>query len=65
MPAVPANLQTRLEKWEAEGRPPQKAFEWEETNWQRYLGNSAIFETLPNPIDRAGVLESFKLINDR
>jgi hypothetical protein len=38
-------------------------FGWKKGNWQKYLGRS-ILETLPNPIDRGGVLESFKLIHD-
>src|SRR5690242_3148424 len=64
MPAVPEDLQKRFDEWDANGRPPQRAFSWERENWQRYLGESDILETLPNPIDRAGVLESFRLIDD-
>lgn len=65
MPAVPDDLRRRFQKWDAKGRPPQEAFEWEKKNWQKYLGNSSIFEALPNPIDRDGVLETFKLVHDR
>ncbi len=64
MPAVPDDLRRRFKKWDARGRPPQQAFEWEKRNWQKYLGSHNILETLPNPIDRAGVLESFKLVHD-
>lgn len=64
MPAVPVNLMSRFQKWDAKGRPPQRAFEWQKKNWQKYLGNNSILETLPNPIDRAGVVETFKLVRD-
>ena len=64
MPAVPDDLRRRFQKWDAKGRPSQEAFEWEKKNWQKYLGNSSILEALPNPIDRAGVLETFKLVHD-
>jgi hypothetical protein len=64
MPAVPDDLRRRSQKWEAKGRPPQEAFEWEKRNWQKYLGNNSIVETLPNPIDRDGVLEAFKRVHD-
>jgi hypothetical protein len=64
MPAVPDELQMRFEKWSANGRPPQASFEWNRQNWQRYLGGRSVLDALPNPIDRAGVLESFKLIHD-
>jgi hypothetical protein len=39
-------------------------FGWKKGNWQKYLGSRSILEKLPNPIDRGGVLESFKLIHD-
>ncbi|MEV7134881.1 hypothetical protein AB0N24_18545 [Arthrobacter sp. NPDC093128] len=65
MPDVPANLRMRFERWDAEGRPPQKAFAWEKPSWQKYLGNRSILETLPKPIDRAGVLEPFQLVHDQ
>ncbi|MEV7132141.1 hypothetical protein AB0N24_04550 [Arthrobacter sp. NPDC093128] len=65
MPDVPDNLRRRFERWDAEGRPPQKAFAWEKPSWQKYLGNRSILETLPNPIDRAGVLEPFQLVHDQ
>lgn len=64
MPAVPDDLRRRFQKWDANGRPPQMPFEWKKGNWQKYLGSRSILETLPNPIDRGGVLESFKLIHD-
>ncbi|MDQ0733489.1 8-oxoguanine DNA glycosylase OGG fold protein [Arthrobacter sp. B1I2] len=64
MPAVPENLKARFRKWDAKGRPPQEAFKWKKKNWQNYLGSYSILETLPNPIDRAAVLESFKLVRD-
>ncbi|TQS94364.1 hypothetical protein EU811_00825 [Arthrobacter sp. TS-15] len=63
MPAVPDNLQRRFEKWNAVGRPPQAPFEWNKKNWQKYLGGS-VLDALPNPIDRNGVLGTFKLICD-
>lgn len=65
MPAVPDDLRRRFQKWDAKGRPPQEAFDWEKKNWQKYLGKSSILEALPNPIDRAGVLETFKLVHNR
>ncbi|WP_461163589.1 8-oxoguanine DNA glycosylase OGG fold protein [Arthrobacter sp. R4-81] len=65
MPAVPDDLQRRFQKWDANDRPPQDAFEWKQKTWQRYLDDSAILETLPNPIGRSCVLETFKLIKDR
>ncbi|WP_043422434.1 8-oxoguanine DNA glycosylase OGG fold protein [Arthrobacter sp. 9MFCol3.1] len=61
---MPDDLRRRFQKWDAKGRPPQEAFEWEKKNWQKYLGNSRILEALPNPIDRPGVLETFKLVQD-
>lgn len=64
MPAVPDDLRRRFQTWDAKGRPPQEAFEWEKRNWQRYLGDKRILESLPNPIDRAGVLETFKQVDD-
>lgn len=64
MPAVPDNLQARFEKWDANGRPPQAAFTWNKSNWQNYLGEQSVLDTLHNPIDRAGVLGSFKNIQD-
>lgn len=64
MPVVPDDLQNRFQKWDAKGRPSQEAFEWEKKKWQKYLTDSSILETLPNPIDRAGVLETFKLVHD-
>jgi hypothetical protein len=39
-------------------------FEWKKKNWAKYLGDYSVLESLPNPIDREGVLESFKLILD-
>lgn len=65
MPAVPDDLRRRFQKWDAKGRPPQEAFDWKKKNWQKYLGKSSILEALPNPIDRAGVLETFKLVHNR
>lgn len=64
MPALPDDLRRRFQQWDANGRPPQDAFEWEKKNWQKYLGNYNILESLPNPIGRPGVLEKFKLVND-
>jgi hypothetical protein len=64
MPAVPDDLRRRFQKWDANGRPSQEAFEWQKKNWEKYLGNSSILEALPNPIDRAGVLETFKRVHD-
>jgi hypothetical protein len=64
MPAVPDDLRRRFQKWDTNGQPPQEAFEWEKRNWQKYLGHSSNLEALPNPIDRAGVLETFKLVHD-
>jgi hypothetical protein len=64
MPAAPDDLLARFQKWNAKGRPPQVPFEWTKKNWQKYLGSHIILETLPNPIDRGGVLESFKLVRD-
>jgi hypothetical protein len=64
MSAVPEDLQRRFDEWNAKGRPLQKAFSWDKENWQRYLGPRGILETLPNPIDRAGVLKSFRLVDD-
>lgn len=64
MPAVPDDLRRRFQKWDANGRRPQEAFDWKKKNWQEYLGGYGILDTLPNPIDRADVLETFKLIND-
>ena len=64
MPAVPEDLQRRLDEWKAQGHPPQEPFGWKKENWQRYLGRRDILETLPNPTDRAGVLESFRLVDD-
>ena len=64
MPAVPDDLRRRFQKWDAKGQPPQEAFEWGKRNWQKYLGHSSNLEALPNPIDRAGVLETFKLVHD-
>ncbi len=64
MTAVPDDLRRRFQKWDAKGRPSQEAFEWEKKNWQKYLGNNSILEALPNPIDRAGALETFKLVHD-
>ncbi|WP_184739362.1 hypothetical protein [Arthrobacter sp. AZCC_0090] len=61
---MPDDLRTRFENWEAKARPSQAPFEWKKTNWQRYLGSASILEALPNPIDRAGVLESFKFIHN-
>lgn len=55
MPTVPDDLRKRFQNWDAKGRPPQEAFEWEKRNWHRYLGDKSILESLPNPIDRAGV----------
>ncbi|MDQ0733237.1 8-oxoguanine DNA glycosylase OGG fold protein [Arthrobacter sp. B1I2] len=63
MPAVPDDLRRRFQNWDGKGRPPQEAFEWEKRNWQRYLGDKSILESLPNPIDRAGVLEAFKQVD--
>lgn len=64
MPAVPVDLRRRFQKWDANGRPPQMPFGWKKSNWQKYLGSRSILETLPNPINRGGVLKSFKLIHD-
>jgi hypothetical protein len=64
MPAVPDDLQRRFEKWDSKGRPPQTPFGWKKRNWQKYLGDYSVLESLPNPIDREGVLDSFKLIRD-
>jgi hypothetical protein len=64
MPAVPDDLRRRFEKWTAKGRPPQAPFEWNKKRWQKYLGNRSVLDALPNPIDRGGVLESFKLTQD-
>lgn len=64
MPAVPEDLHRRFDEWNAKGRPPQEPFGWKKENWQRYLGHRDILATLPNPIDRAGVLESFRLLHD-
>lgn len=65
MPDVPVNLRMRFERWDAEGRPPQKAFTWEKPSWQKYLSGRSILETLPNPIDRAGVLVPFQFVHDQ
>lgn len=46
----------------ANGRPPQATFEWDKENRQKCLGGRSVLDALPNPIDRAGVLESFKLV---
>jgi hypothetical protein len=64
MPAVPDDLRRRFQRWDAEGRPPQEAFEWIKENWRRYFRSHSILEALPNPIDRAGVLEPFTTVND-
>jgi hypothetical protein len=62
--AVPEDLQRRFDEWHAEGRPPQKAFSWEKQNWEKYVERRDILETLPNPIDRGGVLEQFERIEN-
>lgn len=64
MPAVPDDLRRRFQQWDANARPSQDAFKWEKRNWQKYLGGRSILETLPNPIDRAGVLEAFEDVHD-
>lgn len=64
MPPVPDDLRRRFEKWDAEGRPSQVPFEWKKKNWAKYLGGHNVLESLPNPIDREGVLDSFRLIRD-
>ncbi|MDD1477929.1 8-oxoguanine DNA glycosylase OGG fold protein [Arthrobacter sp. H16F315] len=64
MPAVPDDLRRRFQTWDAKGQPPQEAFEWKKNSWQKYLGHGAILEALPNPIDRDGVLETFKQVHD-
>ncbi|GAB5079575.1 hypothetical protein ARTHROSP310_27180 [Arthrobacter sp. AD-310] len=64
MSAVPDDLQRRFKNWDAEGRPSQVPFEWTKKNWAKYLGDYGVLESLPNPIDREGVLDSFKLIRD-
>lgn len=64
MPAVPDDLQRRFKEWDANGRPSQVPFEWKKKSWAKYLGDYSVLESLPNPIDREGVLDSFKLIRD-
>lgn len=64
MPALPDDLQRRFQKWEADGRPSQVPFEWKKKSWAKYLGDYSVLEALPNPLDREGVLETFKLIGD-
>lgn len=64
MPDLPDDLRRRFQQWDANGRPAQDAFDWEKKNWQKYLGDYNVLESLPNPIDRPGVLEKFKLVND-
>jgi hypothetical protein len=46
------------------GAPVPGAFEWKKKNWAKYLGAHSVLESLPNPIDREGVLDSFRLIRD-
>jgi hypothetical protein len=65
MPAVPDDLRRRFQRWDAEGRPPQEGFQWIKENWRRYFRSHSILEALPNPIDRAGVLEPFQRVHDR
>jgi hypothetical protein len=64
MPAVPADLQKKFQTWDVKGRPEQDAFDWKKENWQRHLGDLSILNTLPNPIDRGAVTETFKRIHD-
>jgi hypothetical protein len=64
MPTVPNDLLRRFEKWDANGRPSQVPFAWKKGNWAKYLGSRSVLDSLPNPIDREGVLESFRLIRD-
>jgi hypothetical protein len=64
MPAVPDDLRRRSQKWDAKGRSAQEAFEWKMRNWQKYLGDNTVLETLPNPIHRGAVLAMFKLVHD-
>jgi hypothetical protein len=64
MAAVPADLMTRFQNWDAMGRTPQTSFDWKKENWRRHLGEYSVLESLANPIDRTSVTPVFKLICD-
>lgn len=64
MTFIPADLKTKFETWDASERPHQVGFQWKTENWRRYLGNSSILDSLPNPIDRRAVIDTFRRIHD-
>ncbi|MEV8143807.1 hypothetical protein [Specibacter sp. NPDC078709] len=64
MTALPADLKTKFQTWDDSGRPQQVGFEWKTENWRRYLRNSNILDSLPNPIDRRAVIDTFRRIYD-
>lgn len=64
MTTVPSDLKAKFQTWDSSGRPRQAGFGWKAENWRRHLGSHSILSSLPNPIDRVAVIDTFGRIQD-